>query len=262
VNEILAPIPDLDEYVIATVRKIMPYGAFCSLDEYGGIETFLHVSEVSSGWIRNIREHVKEGQRIVAKVMRIDSQKNQIDISLKRVTEADRKRKLLSFTNEQRATKLLEHCAKKMKVPPQQAIDEAGNALVAEFGDLYSAFEAISNSQPVTSKIKLEWLAVVTEVAKQEIKQKFAAQRYVLKLESYDGKGVEIVRNVLSKVASSGTSESVKVAVHYVGAPNYFVDATAKDYKTLDKWFSKVTAAVTASIKADLTDFSFDKLKA
>jgi translation initiation factor 2 subunit 1 len=257
----LAPIPDLDEYVIATVRKIMPYGAFCSLDEYGDIETFLHVSEVSSGWIRNIREHVKEGQRIVAKVIRIDAQKNQIDVSLKRVTEADRKRKLLSFTNEQRATKLLEHCAKKMNVPPQQAILEAGNALVAEFGDLYSAFEAISNGQPVTSKIKPEWLAVITEVAKQEIKQKFASQRYVLKLESYDGKGVDIVRDVLSKVESSG-ADGLKITVHYVGAPNYLVDATAKDYKTLDKWFAKITAAVTASLKGDFTEFSIEKIKA
>ncbi len=254
----MVPIPDLDEYVIATVRKIMPYGAFCSLDEYGDIETFLHVSEVSSGWIRNIREHIKEGQRIVAKVVRIDSQKNQIDVSLKRVTEADRKRKLLSFTNEQRATKLLEHCAKKMKVPPAQAVDEAGNALVAEFGDLYSAFEAISDNQPVKSKIKPEWLAVVTEVAKQEIKPKIAAQRYSLKLESYEGDAVYTVRKVLAAVEKSAT-EGMAVSVHYVGAPNYYVDATAKDYKTLDKWLTKVTALVSGMIKAELTEFSMEK---
>jgi len=252
------PIPDLDEYVIATVRKIMPYGAFCSLDEYGDIETFLHVSEVSSGWIRNIREHVKEGQRIVTKVMRIDVQKNQIDVSLKRVTEADRKRKLLSFTNEQRASKLLEHCAKKMKVPPAQAIAEAGNALVAEFGDLYSAFEAISDNQLPTSKITPAWLAVITEVAKQEIKPKVASQRYALKLESYDGEGVYIVRKVLSAVEASG-SDSIKVSVHYVGAPNYYVDATARDYKTLDKWLTKVTALVSTLIKPELTEFSMEK---
>jgi len=254
----LVPIPDLDEYVIATVRKIMPYGAFCSLDEYGDIETFLHVSEVSSGWIRNIREHVKEGQRIVAKVVRIDSQKNQIDVSLKRVTEADRKRKLLSFTNEQRATKLLEHCAKKMKVSAQQAVLEAGNALVAEYGDLYSAFESISNGQHPASKIKPEWLAVITEVAKQEIKPKVASQRYVLKVESYDGNGVSIVRKVLSEVEASAP-EGVKVSIHYVGAPNYYVDAAAKDYKTLDKWLAKVTALVSDQVKPDLTEFSMEK---
>ena len=254
----MVPIPDLDEYVIATVRKIMPYGAFCSLDEYGDIETFLHVSEVSSGWIRNIREHIKEGQRIVAKVVRIDSQKNQIDVSLKRVTEADRKRKLLSFTNEQRATKLLEHCAKKMKVPPAVAVAEAGTALIAEFGDLYSAFEAISDNQPVKSKIKPEWLAVVTEVAKQEIKPKIAAQRYALKLESYDGEGVYLVRKVLDAVEKSA-SDGMQVSVHYVGAPNYYVDATAKDYKTLDKWLAKVTALVDGMIKPELTEFSMEK---
>jgi translation initiation factor 2 subunit 1 len=255
----LVAIPELDEYVIATVRKIMPYGAFCSLDEYGGIETFLHVSEVSSGWIRNIREHVKEGQRIVAKVVRIDPQKGQIDVSLKRVTEADRKRKLLAFTNEQRATKLLEHCAKKIRgATLAVARAEAGNALSQEFGDLYSAFEAISNGQQPASKIKPEWLSVITEVAKQEIKPKIASQRYALRVESYEGNGVSTVRKVLEAVEKSA-SEGMRVSVHYLGAPNYYVDATAKDYKTLDKWLAKVTTLASGMIKPEFTEFSIEK---
>jgi len=152
----------------------------------------------------------------------------------------------------------LEHCAKKMKVPPAQAVAEAGTALIAEFGDLYSAFEAISDNQPVKSKIKPEWLAVVTEVAKQEIKPKIAAQRYALKLESYDGEGVYLVRKVLDAVEKSA-SEGMQISVHYVGAPNYYVDATAKDYKTLDKWLAKVTALVSGMIKPELTEFSMEK---
>ena len=31
----MADMPEQDELVLVTVKKIMPYGAFCSLDEYG-----------------------------------------------------------------------------------------------------------------------------------------------------------------------------------------------------------------------------------
>ena len=76
-------MPEQDEFVIATVKKIFPYGAFCSLDEYGGAEAFIHVSEVAPRWIKNIHEFLKEGQRIVAKVHRFVPEKNLVEISLR-----------------------------------------------------------------------------------------------------------------------------------------------------------------------------------
>ena len=254
-------VPDVDEYVIASVKKIMPYGAFCSLDEYGAAEAFLHVSEVSSGWIRNIREYVKEGQKIVVKVIRLDSAKNQIDISLKRVTDADRKRKMQSATQENRAEKLLEHCAKKLKTTPDVAYKEAGKMLETEFGDLYAAFEAISQGQIPTSKVPANWLAVITEVAKQEIKEKTANVRYTLTIQSYDGKGITIIKGILAKIAAAVPAD-IKISMHYLGAPHYYIDAEAKDYKTLEKYFDKVEGILEDSAKGDVLEYSLDKAKA
>ena len=54
--------PEPRELIIATVKKVVPYGAFCSLDEYNDIEAFIHVSEIAPRWIKNVHEHVKEGQ--------------------------------------------------------------------------------------------------------------------------------------------------------------------------------------------------------
>ncbi|MFH1448366.1 MAG: S1 RNA-binding domain-containing protein, partial [Candidatus Micrarchaeota archaeon] len=55
--------PEKDELVIATIRKIFPYGAFCSLDEYDNKEAFVHISEVASRWVKNIHEFLKENQK-------------------------------------------------------------------------------------------------------------------------------------------------------------------------------------------------------
>jgi translation initiation factor 2 alpha subunit (eIF-2alpha) len=112
--------PETGEFVIGTVKKIMPYGAFCTLDEYGGLDSFLHVSQVSSGWIRNIREHLREGQKVVAKVITLDREKGQVDLSIKQVTEADRKRKLTSFQAEKKARKLIEWRASSSSARPRR----------------------------------------------------------------------------------------------------------------------------------------------
>ncbi len=79
--------PEVDELVISTVKKIVSHGAYVTLDEYSEREGLIHVSEISSSWVRNIRNHVKENQKIVAKVLRVNQSKNQIDLSLRRVNQ-------------------------------------------------------------------------------------------------------------------------------------------------------------------------------
>src|SRR3989344_3328296 len=105
-------MPEMDELVLATVKKIMPYGAFCALDEYAGREAFVHISEVAPRWIKNIHEFLHEGQKLVAKVYHIEAEKNQIDLSLKRVTESERKAKMEGSRREKRADKLFEVAVK------------------------------------------------------------------------------------------------------------------------------------------------------
>lgn len=53
-------LPREGSLAIAVVKKIMPYGAFCTLTEYGDIEAFMHISEVAPRWIKNIHEFLSE----------------------------------------------------------------------------------------------------------------------------------------------------------------------------------------------------------
>ena len=94
VEAIFEGLPARNELVVATVREVMGHGAYVSLDEYGKTRAYVHISELSRTWVKNIRVHVREGQRIVAKVLRIDPSKRQIDLSIKRVPEQMKKLKL------------------------------------------------------------------------------------------------------------------------------------------------------------------------
>jgi len=90
--------PEVGDLVIATIENVTDYGAYAKLDEYTK-RGLLHVSEISSSWIRNIRDFVRENQKMVLKVLRIDAEKGHIDLSLRRVTKRERIEKTKSWKN-------------------------------------------------------------------------------------------------------------------------------------------------------------------
>jgi len=247
------PYPELEEFVLATVRKIMPFGAVCSLEEYGGTEAFIHISEVSSGWIRNIREHFKEGQLIVAKVIHIDTEKRQIDLSLKRVSEVEKKRKLEMHQQEKRAAKLLERAASKAGKTMRQALIEIGEPLEKEYGTLFAAFEALASGEEPKTKIPKTWIQVLREVAQQEIKPKKVRLRAKLSLQSFAPEGLEKIKSILEKISKELPNSELR----YVGAPNYFVDITAGDFKTAEKELAKAQKILDAT--AGEVEFTLEK---
>src|SRR4030065_1291132 len=94
--------PGGGELVVCSVSNVKNFGAFVALDEYEGKEGFIHIAEVSSGWIKYIRDYVREGQKVVCKVLRVDPSKGQVDLSLKAVNGHQRRAKIQAGKNEQK----------------------------------------------------------------------------------------------------------------------------------------------------------------
>ncbi len=72
--------------VEGTVSKIAAFGAFLNLDN--GMEALVHVTELSDQTFGKVDDVVKVGDRVKAKVMRIDSNEKKIAVSLKH-TDSD-----------------------------------------------------------------------------------------------------------------------------------------------------------------------------
>jgi translation initiation factor 2 subunit 1 len=228
-------LPELDEFVIATIKKIFPYGAFCTLDEYENREAYIHISEVAPRWIKNIHEFLKEGRKIVAKVFRIVLEKNQIDLSLKRVNESDRRRKLDSYKKEKRATKLFELAAKKLGKPYQEACD-VESKLVSEFGNLYSMFEEVAGDAGRLDKLDIggEWKKFLYELALQNIHKPIVKISGILTLNCMSSDGVEVIKEALIKARSIEEKET-EINITYLGAPRYMISVVAQDYKKAER---------------------------
>ena len=224
-------MPQLDELVIVTVSKIFPYGAFCKMEGYDQ-DAFLHVSEVSSGWVKNIRNFLKEGQRIVVRVHRIVPEKNMLDVSLKRVTEAEQQRKLEEIKRDKRATKLLEVAQAKIGKNPKMTAEEVKKALGAHFEDAFSAFEEVVNgkeNEVSNAKITEDWASAIIETAKENIKKQIRHISGTLTLKCTKEDGIEIVKELLKVKDESG------IKVSYLGAPYYLISVEDEDFKKCEK---------------------------
>lgn len=56
--------PEAGDLIISTTETVTDSGVYAKLDEYYK-RSLLHVSEISSSWIRSIRDFVLEGQKKV-----------------------------------------------------------------------------------------------------------------------------------------------------------------------------------------------------
>lgn len=73
------------QLVEGTVTKLSSFGAFALVD--GEIEGLIHISELSKDRINHPKEVVREGEQYVMRIIRIDSKRRRMGLSLKRVND-------------------------------------------------------------------------------------------------------------------------------------------------------------------------------
>src|SRR5487761_1775868 len=101
-------MPDEGELVLATVTEISPHGVYVTLDEYGRLPAFLHISEIATGWVRDIERYAKPGQKIVLKVIRINKMRKEIYLSHRQVNGEKRKEKIIEVKKSEKAKSIVE----------------------------------------------------------------------------------------------------------------------------------------------------------
>ncbi|HXW66869.1 MAG TPA: translation initiation factor IF-2 subunit alpha [Thermoplasmata archaeon] len=251
-----AEYPDEGDLVIGTVTSIRNFGAFVTLDEYAGREAFIHLSEVATGWVKYIRDHIREGQKIVARVLRVDPAKNQIDLSLKRINDHQRREKTQQWKNEGRALRLVEQVAQGLKITSEAAADLFGPTLVERYGSLFAAFEVASADPKRFQKEneKAAWVTQFLKIARENIVPPRVTILGTLELTDPRPDGVEAVRAALL-AAEQVDPEAVEV--HYVGAPKYRMRVVAGQYKTAEETLKRATEAAIKAITAAGGEGSF-----
>lgn len=228
--------PDEGELVVGKVDDIEDFGVFVDLEQYQDKRGLVHVSEVASGWIKNVRDHVNEDQTVVAKVLGVDESAQQIDLSLKDVNDHQHSDTIQEWKNEQKADKWLT-----LAFGEDMADDQfrrIANGLLADFGSLYDGFEqaAIHGHEALAdTALEDDEIDAIVETARDNVSVPYVTVTGYVSLQSPDGDGVDTIKDALQAAEGNGeVPDEVDLDVTYVGAPEYRLRVQAPNYKTAE----------------------------
>jgi len=247
----MSKLPQENELVFAVVKKIMPYGAFCSIPEYGDLEGFMHVSEVAPRWIKNIHEFLSENQKLVAKVYRVDAAKNQVDLSLKRVSDQEKANKIEKMKRGARATKLLQVAIKNSKT--KKTFDKLKTEIEAQYEDMYLFLESVrDDGDPAFEGLDIpkELKKELEDLVAKYVKKPVVEISRTFKITCYEPDGIDAIKKALEGVPA-----------HYLGAGRYQMKVESEDPKAADKEMDKTAAKVEKALKGKDCTFSVEENK-
>tara|TARA_Y100000310_G_scaffold345863_1_gene471720 strand:- start:396 stop:1175 length:780 start_codon:yes stop_codon:yes gene_type:complete len=229
--------PDSDEIVLCKVSKIYPNSVFVDLLEYGR-SGIVHISEVSPGRIRNLRDFVSVGRQIVCKVLRMDKEKGHIDLSLRRVNSNQRREKLDEVKQEIKAEQLIKTVSKKLNKKFDALYKEVSTKVFKEYSHLHLCFRDI-----VEGEVDLVKLGIENSVAKaisSAVIEKFKPKRITIEgeifLKTYTSEGVDKIKTTLSAIEKISNT----VSLFYLGAGKYKMIIEDIDYKPAEKNLKKI----------------------
>jgi translation initiation factor 2 subunit 1 len=249
-------VPQIGELVIATISKIMPYGAYCRLPEYENLEVFLPIKEISSGWIKNIHEFVHDGQKVVCKVTFYDKERQTIDVSLKKVTPKDTKSKLSAYNLEKRLNSMFIQAIKSSGLDPQK--DELTKKALEEFQTFTNLVRTASEDEATfqNSKLPKKLKDGIVRLLKVSQKKKRYIVSYIMKLSTTNTmSGASELRDVLGEIKNQG------IDVKYISAPKYRLVAEGKDYSEAEGKIKSVADIAASKLKKGTFEVEKEKLR-
>lgn len=241
--------PEVGDLVIATIENVTDYGAYVNLDEYDK-RGLLHVSEISSSWIRNIRDFVREGQKAVLKVTRVNLEKGHTDLSLRRVTKRAKIEKICQWKQDRKAEALLRRVAEKVDLPDEEVYEKVGVLLEEKYG-LYDGFEKIAKEGPAVLTemgVPENFAKAFAEVAEERIRVKMVKVKGTLEIRCMKPNGVKIIQDSFLNAKKAEKTKDSKVRFDVVASPKYGVEVLAENYKRAEEVFQKVSRSVVANI--------------
>ncbi|HDD69365.1 MAG TPA: translation initiation factor IF-2 subunit alpha [Candidatus Korarchaeota archaeon] len=248
--------PTVGELVIGIVRTIEEHGVIVELEEYEGLEAYVPRSHIASGRVRDIRDFVKEGERVVGRVIRADRQKGLVDISLRYVSRDQARRKLAQWKEKRRIISLIRMAAERLgRKDPEKIAVTVWNKLARYYDSPMEAIiEAMRTGPDVLKKAGLEdeLAQALLEEARSHITTPIYMKVIGIKLISFAPNGVEVVRKALLQgIKAVSAEDEVEVDIYSVGSPKYVVRVKSADPKAVRRISSEVVGTILKAIKRE-----------
>jgi len=230
--------PEVNEIVLGTVLKTRVTSVFVKLQDYNH-EGVIIFSEVAPGRIRNIRDYVKQGQKIAVKVIRVNKEKGHIDLSLRRVSQKEKKQALESEKKERELKFILELVIKD-KTKQKEVFENIKEEGIFDFFE--KAVKKEESSLKFLKKIKLTDKQAKDLIKKiqEKIKTKKIFVRSKINVTCFEENGLDKIKKTLD---ISG------VKINYISAPKYVLEVEDSNYKSANKKMESFIEQVESNAK-------------
>lgn len=229
--------PEQDELVLCTVDRIIDTSVFVKLDSYNK-EGVISTSEIAPGRIRNIRDYVRPGKRIVCKVLRVQQDTGHINLSLRRVTLKEKTKIMSDFERDKNDCAIIKTIAGEKAGPLIEKIKQ-DHEHVSEFIQNASAEDLKKYG---FSKEEAEQITKI--VNEKPEKRVFVKAKMMLTSDS--GEGIVKIKNMLNKALE----RHKKADINYLSSPNYTITIESSDYKNANIELDKIIEEITNESKA------------
>ncbi|MCH8914250.1 MAG: S1 RNA-binding domain-containing protein [Thaumarchaeota archaeon] len=249
-------MPEQGEIILATVTKVMDHGAYVTLDEYDNIQGFLHISEIAPGWIRSINRFVKDGEKKVLLVKKVNLKRGDIDLSLKQISKDQKKQKLKQVKKFEKGKTLLQNVKEKAKLTDEE-IEKLEDSIYSKFDSVYDAFIEIGrNGIDSIKELKLaKKTVVVIEGICSKIKLPSVEIRGIIEIANNKSDGVEIIKKILIDVVKKDST----INITYLGAPKYRLSIISDNFKSAEKLLKPIIAEIQTNIEKKKGSFKFTR---
>ncbi len=251
--------PEVGEFVMAKVNQVNPTYVYVDLEDYEGntpgghARGMLHIGEIASHWVRNIHDFIKEGARVVLKVLRTDEIKGHVDLSLRRVSPQQKKEKSKLWKRAVKAENILQLIADHFGKKIDELYQMWGFDLQTEYGDMMVPLEEVKEEGIEHLKkwpnLPADWHQFIFETIDQNVEIPFVAISAQATVASLSPTGVEEVKEALLAGLNVKHDKGTKVTIHTIAAPRYKLDIIAKDYLAAEGLYQKIQKAIETTMK-------------
>ncbi|NVM16199.1 MAG: S1 RNA-binding domain-containing protein [Candidatus Lokiarchaeota archaeon] len=258
-------------FIMGRVVDIQAQYIYVDLPDYDGLPSeetargMIHISEISSRWVKNIRSVVRIGQRLVLRVVKVVPDKGQIDLSLRRVNSAQKAliakehkyankfENLLQFLTEMDGIDLtLDQAYELIGWPIKEQFDlyqETVEALKEEGQEILDEFDNIPDD------IKKAFLKVINENVEVSTVNIIGK----IRLMNRSGDGINKIKDTLKEVMKvvEKPKETRKINLLYIGAPFYRLEIISKDYLDAESILSDAIEVLENTTQQNNGSFEF-----
>lgn len=199
-----------NDIVLCKVKKIEKTTVFVDIEGNG--QGSIVLSEIAAGRIRNLRDYVAPNKEVVCKVLKVVG-KNNIELSLRRVTAAERNEVL----DRSKKTKTFKKIIEKNVKNPKEVLKK-----IEKLGPLNEIFEQSREDPSILKKIvsKEEFETLSKILAEKREKDKEVKK--VIKIKSNSSQGIKDIKEIL---------DIKDVKINYLGSSKFSIAVTAPDFK-------------------------------